>query len=217
MKLSVLLFIVAFITDPGKIGKINSTKREAKKAFEAKDFKTAISKYKYLVDSLGVQEDEVSMNLANAYFQSNDSLSAIQWYTPLTQSKDARIRSLANQQLGVLANHQGKPDEALTYFKNSMKAAPENDDARFNYELIKKKLAAQNKDQQNQNKNNDKGKPQEPSEFAKQLKAKADALVKQHFYQEAFDLMSDGLKKDKTVSTYQEFITRTKDVAGIAK
>src|SRR5277367_3071989 len=101
--LSLLLFI-----GPGEIGKINSLKSQAKQAFKNGDFKTAVEKYKLLIDSLGVKEDEVQMNLSNAYFRLRDTANAFTAYQPLTQSTDSRIKSLANQQLGVLANRQRK-------------------------------------------------------------------------------------------------------------
>ncbi len=39
--------------------------------------KTAIEKYKLLIDSLQVNEEEVAMNLANAYFNLNDTANAL--------------------------------------------------------------------------------------------------------------------------------------------
>ncbi len=151
----VLLVALLFI-DPGKIGKINTLKTEAKEAFQAKDYKTAISKYKYLVDSLGVNEEEVTMNLAHAYFQAQDTVSAFHTYLPLAQSSDRKIKSLANQQLGVLSNRQSKFEDALNYFKQALKAAPENEDARFDYEMVKKKLEEQKKQEQQQNQDKNK-------------------------------------------------------------
>ena len=44
------------------------------------------------------------------------------------------------------------------------------------------------------------------------MKAQADRLVAERKYKSAYDLMVEGLKKDKTVSTYQEFIDRIKVV-----
>ena len=150
----VLLATFLFI-DPGKIGKINTLKAEAKEAFQAKDFKKAIIKYKYLVDSLDVNEEEVRMNLAHAYFQVQDTVNAFNTYLPLAQSNDRKIKSVAHQQLGVLSNRQSKFEDALNYFKQALKAAPENEDARFNYEMVKKKLEEKKKqEQQNQDKNN---------------------------------------------------------------
>jgi TolA-binding protein len=75
--------------------------------------------------------------------------------------------------------------------------------------MEKKEADKKKKDQEQKNKN------QEPSEFAKKLKAKADELVSQKLYKQAYDLMIDGLKKDQTVSSFQNFIDRTKEVIDI--
>jgi len=164
-----LLFLLASLlfTDLDKIGKINSAKAEAKKAFLAGDFTTAIKKYTYLIDSLGVNEDEVRANLASAYFQANDTTGALNNYQRLTQSANKKISSVANQQLGVMANNQEKLEESLNYFKQALKAAPENDEARYNYEIVKKKLEEKkkqdqqkNKDQKDQDKKDDQKKDQ---------------------------------------------------------
>ena len=148
-----ILILLALTIDPGKIGKINTLKSEAKAAYKKGDFETAISKYRSLVDSLGVDEDEVRLNLANAYFQSNDTVNTAISYQPLTQSKDASIRSVAHQQLGVLSNRQNKYEEALASFKQALKADPTNEDARYNYEMVKKKLDEQKKKEEEQKKN----------------------------------------------------------------
>lgn len=148
-----ILILLALTIDPGKIGKINTLKSEAKEAYKKGDFKTAISKYRNLVDSLGVDEDEVRLNLANAYFQSDDTVNTAISYQPLTQSKTASIRSIAHQQLGVLSNRQNKYEEALASFKQALKADPTNEDARYNYEMVKKKLDEQKKKEEEQKKN----------------------------------------------------------------
>ena len=213
MKAAFLLVIALVITDLDKISKINTAKSEAKKAFLNGDFETAARKYRYLVDSLGVTEDEVRANLAAAYYQLKDTANALNTYSQIAQSPNSRIRSVANQQLGVMSDTKGNLEEALNYFRQALKAAPENQEARYNYEVVKKKLAEKKKkDQQNDSK---KDQDIEPSEFAKQLKAKADQLVSQRKYREAHTLMVDGLAKDKTVAHYNEFINRTKIVADI--
>lgn len=151
--LILFVMVLAITIDPGKIGKINSLKSEAKDAYKKGDFKTAISKYRYLVDSLNVNEDEVKLNLANAYFESNDTTYTANSYQPLTQSTNPRIRSVAHQQLGVLSNRDNKYEEALANFKQALKADPTNDDARYNYEMVKKKLEEQKKKEEEQKKN----------------------------------------------------------------
>lgn len=163
--LSTLLFLLALLIDPTRIGKINTLKAEAKKAYEAGDYKIAISKYRYLVDSLHVKEDEVSLNLGNAYFQSNDTTNAVSQYQSVSLSAKNTLRSKAQQQLGVMTNRQGKFEEALNHFKQAIKSNPANEDARYNYELLKKKLEDQKKkDQQKQDQNKDQNKDQEKKE-----------------------------------------------------
>lgn len=163
--------------DPGDIGKINSAKAEAKKAYIAGDYATAIKKYTYLADSLGVREDEVMMNLANSYFLTNDTINAVSSFQPLTMSTNPQLKSMANQQLGVLSNRQGRFEDALNYFKQALKANPANDDARFNYEMVKKKLLEQQKqqDQKGQNeKNQEKKEQQEKEQQQKEEQQKQD-------------------------------------------
>ena len=149
-----LFFLIALfpLTD---IGKINAAKSAAKKAFLNGDYKTAASQYQYLIDSLGVREEEVLLNLAHARFQLNDSVPALQGYQQLTSSSNTSIRSTAYQQLGVISTRAGKLEEALDQFKSALKANPANEEARYNYELVKRKLEEQQK-QNEQNKDQNK-------------------------------------------------------------
>jgi len=158
MKLVALFLLVSlWSVDPSKISKANKLKSEAKKAYLAGDMKTAIEKYRFLVDSLHLDEEEVAMNLANAYFNVNDTTSALNHYQPLSVSRDSKLNSWANQQMGVVANRQGKFEEALNYFKQALKAEPANEQARYNYEMVKKKLEEKKKqEQKNKDKNQDK-------------------------------------------------------------
>jgi len=157
MKWLIIFLIASFLSiDPSKISKVNKIKSEAKKAYLSGDMKTAIEKYRFLVDSLQVDEEEVAMNLANAYFNVNDTTSALNHYQPLSISRDSKINSWSNQQMGVVANRQGKFEEALNYFKQAMKAEPDNEQARYNYEMVKKKLEEQKKKEQQKKDNQDK-------------------------------------------------------------
>ena len=175
MKFVLGIFVVAlFLVDLDKIGKINSLKSEAKKAYLGGDYKTAIEKYKYLTDSLGVKEDEVLLNLANSYFQLQDTTNISTAYLPLTQSSNAKIKSVANQQLGVAANRQEKFEEALNYFKQALKADPTNEDARFNYEIVKKKLEEQKKQDQQKDKEQKKDDPNKEDEKKDEKKDQQD-------------------------------------------
>lgn len=175
MKLPVAFLMLLILgIDPGKIGQINSAKANAKKAFVAGDYKTALQHYKFLTDSLGVKEDEVMMNLAHSYFNLSDTANAFSSYQQLQASANKTLKSNAHQQLGVLNNRQNRLEDALTNFKEALKTDPTNEDARYNYEMVKKKLKEQKKQEQqnkqDQEKKDDKNQDQEKKENKDQQK-----------------------------------------------
>jgi Ca-activated chloride channel family protein len=193
--ISILIFLVLLI-DPTRIGKINSAKADAKKTFNEGNYKEAIKKYRYLIDDLKVDEDEVKLNLAHAYYLAKDTASAKPIYQNLTQSLNNEIRSKALQQLGVMNNSLNKSEEALAQFKQAIKADPSNEDARYNYEMLKKKLEEKKKqDQQNQqNKDDRKKQDQNKDQQNKNDQNKQDQKDKQNKEQENKDQQN---QKDK--------------------
>jgi hypothetical protein len=216
------VFLLAMLIDPTKIGKINALKSEAKKAYLAGDYKTAIEKYRYLVDSLHVQEDEVVLNLANSYFQLNDTTNAVNQYQTITQSPKSQLRSKAEQQLGVMANRQGKSEEALSHFKQAIKSDQTNEDARYNYELLKKKLEEekkkqeqkqdQNKDQKDQeNKDQEKKDQQDKQDQKKDQKDKEEQKKDQQQKDEE-QKDSEQKKKEEQESKDQKENQEKKDI-----
>ncbi|MTI30837.1 tetratricopeptide repeat protein [Xanthovirga aplysinae] len=207
-----LLAIVFWQGGINDIAKINKLKTKAEEAFVAENYKEAIKTYEYLTDSLDVKDDDnLWLNLSNAYYHNSQNDKAKNIYQRLTTSENQEVRSLSYQQLGVLAFKDEKEQESLQHFKESLKANPNNEEARYNYELIKKYL---NKQQQEQEEQQQEDKI-EPSDFAKRLKEKADSLVAAKRYQEAVQLMENGLKIDETVAAYNDFIQRTKIIVTI--
>jgi tetratricopeptide (TPR) repeat protein len=206
-----LIFILAagLFTDPLRIGKVNSAKKEIREAYAKGDFKTVIRACRYLIDTLKVDDDEIVLNLANAHYNLKDTAQAYTQYESLSGSLKGEVRSKARQQLGVMNYKRGKMDEALVHFKQAVKADPNNRDARYNYEMLKRKLdEKKEKDEKNKP-------PKEPTPYARQLKARAEALAAQGKFQEAYSLMAEGSQKDKSVLYYMDFINRLKEVADI--
>jgi Ca-activated chloride channel family protein len=157
MKFIWILMVALLITDPIKVNKINSAKKAAKNAFQAGDYQTAVATYKYLIDSLDVKEDEVLLNLAHAQYLLKDTANAFSRYQSLSQSPKNEIASKSNLHLGLMTNQKGKAEEALSYFKQAVRQDPTNEEARYNYEMLKKKLDEQKKkDQQQQKKDQNK-------------------------------------------------------------
>ena len=123
MKLAIgFILLISIVTDPVKIGEINRIKKEARLAYTTGKYKTAIAKYKYLTDSLHVNEDEILLNLANSYFLTKDTASAYPNYQMLTNSEQSHIKSKAHQQVGILDHQRGKFEEALNHCQDRIRA-----------------------------------------------------------------------------------------------
>jgi hypothetical protein len=155
----ILLTALVFGDFKGDVSQFNKLKTEAERAYLAKEYPKAIEKYTYLRDSLGVKDEDLTVNLAHSYFESQKLEEAKSAYQQLTVSNDPSLRSIAWQQLGVMEARDKKLDQALSNFKNALRSDPQNEEARYNYELTRKKLEEQ-KDQ-NQEENQDKDQQQD--------------------------------------------------------
>jgi len=158
MKLFIaILLVISPFTDLDKIAKVNKAKKEAKEAYLANNFQLAHDKYKFLTDSLGVNEEEVLLDYAHTLYNLNDTTNAVNKYQELSESTNKNIASIAEQQLGQVMFDKKQYEPALEHYKNALRKNPANQDARYNYELLKKMLKKQeeeNKDKQNQDQEN---------------------------------------------------------------
>jgi hypothetical protein len=142
------------------------------------------------------------LNLASAYYNLKDTTNALSQYQSLTASSKNQLRSKAQQQLGLIADQQGKQEEALSYFKESIKSDITNEEARYNYELLKKKIEEKKKqdqkkkDEQNKDKDQDK-KDQDKKEEEKKDQEKKDQEQKEKEKKEQEQKEKDKQKQDQ--------------------
>ena len=155
-----LLYILLAVMAIGinDIATVNSLKQEAQKAYDSGDYETALKKYQFLTDSMDVTSDEIMLNLAHSYYHLEDTANSRSFYQDLTESDNKKIKSVSLNQIGVLSDTPETEKVALNYFKEALKADPTNKEARYNYEVLKKRLKEkeeqqkqdqENKDQQN--------------------------------------------------------------------
>jgi len=208
-----LAFVLIVMTGLGneitRIARINALKKEAKEAYLAGDYQKAIENYQFLVDSFDVKDDMLMLNLSNAYYKINDTTNSISNYESLLESPTREVRSIAYQQLGIIKSQSKKYKEALQDFKQSLKANPVNNDARYNYELLKKLIQEQeqqqqqqqqqNKDQQ-QNKKQQEGqeKEEETDEGEKQeMPSTMDKLKEMNISEEKAKMILEAMKNNE--------------------
>ncbi len=161
---STFLSVLLLVIDPGDIATVNKYKKTAQEAYENNDYKAAAESYQFLVDSMGVMESEVLLNLAHCYFQTDDQTKASQYYKSLADNKDPQVKSVALQQLGVINANNKDYKKALEDFKDALKANPKNEDARYDYELVKRKLEEEEKKKEEEKKDDKKEDQQKKKE-----------------------------------------------------
>lgn len=158
MNLVLIIFIAFNNFNINRVDEINKLFKSAENSFINEDYKNAIEDYKILIDSFEISNEKVYLNLAHSYFLINDTLNAIENYNYASLTKDEKIKSIAFQQLGNINESKNNLEEALNYYKNSIISDNTNNDSKFNYELVKKKI------DNNQNKDNKKDKEKNKSE-----------------------------------------------------
>lgn len=124
-------------------------------------------------------------------------------YSILTTSEKSKIASMAHNQLGyaTIRSAESFTDESdadsiffqsLEHFKQALKKDPNNDSARYNYELIKKALG-----------------------FPETVLQETRSLIAQRRYIEAAAVLEAAMARDLRLAKQKEFLQRIKAVAGI--
>jgi len=203
MKYFILIILLALnpVSDLDKIATINKHKKQAREAYNNGEYEKALSHYTFLVDSMKVDEPEVLLNYGNTLYQLNDTTRAIERFASLYETNDKEVRSVANQQLGVIHNKMLKePKAALEYFKQALKDDPTNEDARYNYEMLKKALKEQEQqqdqqDQQDQNKEQQQDQKEQEDQEQQQQDQQNDQQQKDQQEQQDKEQQSDQKKE----------------------
>lgn len=164
-----ILLLVFSSTDPSEISRYNRHKNKAELAFEHGQYEVAKSHYSTLYDSIGAEDPSIGLNLAHCYYALGDSANAKLKYQAVVTGDDKRLKSIAYQQLGVMAKKPETLNESLQYLKSALKSDPSNEEARYNYEVVKRMLDKQQEQKdQNQNEQNKDDKDQEKQDQDKQ-------------------------------------------------
>lgn len=197
-----LLFVVAaFVTDA----------RKGNEAYEKGNYEEAEMFYKAALEQ---EPDNARLyfNLGNAQARQGKIEEAIQAFLEFRNlAETPEDKALAEYNIGTVLAEVERWQPAANHFKNSLKLNPDDVDAKFNYERALNEQQKENDEQNNQ----DNQPPPEPSDYARAMKKQAEKLVDERRYNEAYELMMEALKADKTVQAFSNFITRIKDVAQI--
>lgn len=137
------LAVVLISNNPLEIAKINKMKKEAERAYLNGEYDLALAKYNWLTDSMSVEDPEVLLNKAHCYYHLEDSAAAKSNYRAVAANGTSELKSVAYQQLGVMAKSPSTLQESLQFMKAAVKENPSNMDARYDYEVVKKLIEKQ--------------------------------------------------------------------------
>ena len=210
----ILLFILLIIPASWKrIAERNGAIEQAERFYAETKFEDAVRQHLLLISDYGLNSEEVQFNLALSYQNNGQEADAQKTYTGLIPASHAILPSFAANQVGVIQGREKKYQEALESFKTALLKNPENEYARYNYELLSRWLENNDEDkEQDKSENEDQ---MQPSNYAKRMKAEADALVDQFQFNQALDVMNRALEIDETVSYYEEFIKNLSEIKEI--
>ncbi|QNE38962.1 tetratricopeptide repeat protein [Hymenobacter sp. NBH84] len=119
----------------------NVAVQEAQAAYARQDFAAAARAYQAAVVQYGATEDAIILNLAHSCLRAGQSALARAYYGQLLDSPTRTVRSVAQQQLALLASQRGEYAQAVRLLRQALLASPTNADARYNYELLRDYLA----------------------------------------------------------------------------
>jgi tetratricopeptide (TPR) repeat protein len=195
-------------SDDGRRG--NDLYEEGRFGEAAVAFQEGLSRFED--ETPGAVRSNLLNNRGAAYYRNEEPESAQNAFINSVAMADAvPEQSRGSYNAGNAAYASGAKQLSADFFRQALLLDPENQDARFNYEFVKRQLDEEQQEQQGGGNEP----PPKPSDYAKQLKAQADELVARRSYREANRLMTDGLKIDPTVRAFQTFIDRTASVADI--
>lgn len=149
-------------------------------------------------------------NLGSALFEQEDFAGAHNAFeAALAAAVEPDDRARAAYNAGNALAAQENIEAALGFYRRALLARPDFPDARFNYEFYKRLLDDETPPEEP---NDD---AIEPSGFAREVKARADSLVAERRYADAFETMQEGLAADSTVQAFSEFTGRLRAVVEI--
>ncbi len=191
---------------------------EGNQLFAEEKYDEANNKYR---DALLDEPDkpEILFNIGNIQYKKKKYEEAIAEFEKTTVTDDIIMQAKAYYNIGNTLYKMDKLPESILAYTQALKLNPDDQDAKYNIEFVRRKLKDQPKDQQQQDQQQQDQDQEkiEPSENAKRLKERAEMLVRQRKYTEAQQVMTDGMQMDETVRAFQDFIDRIKDIVDIAE
>ncbi|GAB3824669.1 hypothetical protein [Hymenobacter jeollabukensis] len=130
-----MLFIGSWWDAFQRVQHANEAQQLGAAAFSRRDYRAAAAAFARARE-LGSRSAQLQLDLGHAYAQSGQSAAAREAYGQVLTNASAALRSLARQQLAVLAATEGNYPQAVALLRQALTDNPANAVARYNYELL---------------------------------------------------------------------------------
>lgn len=211
MNIKIFLYVLSFFF---LVGASNGDAKKGNEAYQQGNYEEAETLYRTALEA-DPENADVYFNLANALAKQGKTEEAIQTYMEFRSlAESPEKKALAEYNIGSVLADGEKWKPAAQHFKNSLKLNPTDSEAKHNFERALAEADKQNEEEQDQQ---DEGQEEQqpPSEYAKAMKKRAEQLVGERKYGEAFNIMQEALKVDQTVQNFNDFIQRIGEVSEI--
>lgn len=151
------------------IRNINQLQRAIFQSYEQEKYTEVIRLSETLIKEYRFENEYLHLNMAHSYFLMQNFSKAIEHYNLALQTNKPNLQATALLQLAVIAENEGNIEDALQLLKKAILIYPANAIARYNYELLKKRI------------NSDASLPERPSQInrnGRTTKLLANALQK---------------------------------------
>ena len=118
--------------------------------YKNKNFEEAKKYYEQILEARG-NDAEASLGLGASQYQLGDIPNASKSFEDALRSDNSDIQDRAYYNLGNALYSQQKVEESLAYYRKALELNPNDEDAKFNYELAKYITQQQEQDQEDQN------------------------------------------------------------------
>ncbi|SMO32248.1 Tetratricopeptide repeat-containing protein [Fodinibius sediminis] len=135
--------------------------RKANEAYENGDYKKAITLFRKAIDD-DPDNAKLFFNLASAQAKAGEQEAAIRTFEQFkSMTENPQRRAMADYNIGNILAKSKQWDQAVEYYKKSLRYLSNDEDAKHNFELAQRKKKEQQQKKNNENKNNQNQKQQQ--------------------------------------------------------
>ena len=139
---SIFIFLGGLLSPPANLG-------DARKLFDDNLFAESVSSFNEALKNYPTKSPEIWFNIGQCWLALDSTQWALDAYGKATSRDYPTVSSYALNNAGVIAASKNqKVEEAMEAFKEALRRDPDNEFARYNYELLKKKSEQQQQEQQ---------------------------------------------------------------------